>query len=60
MDNNPRSINADDSNIGSSNSEFVDLEKKIPKILVQRYELKEEIGRGAHGRIHTGKDKLTK
>jgi len=29
-------------------------------VLAQRYELKEELGRGAHGRIYSGRDKITK
>lgn len=40
--------------------EYVDPEKKILRILCQRYELKEELGKGAHGRIFSGKDKISR
>ena len=40
--------------------DYIDPEKKILRVLSQRYELKEELGKGAHGRIYSGKDKVTK
>ena len=40
--------------------EYLDPEKKIPKILNDRYKLKEELGKGAHGRIYRGRDLHTK
>lgn len=42
------------------NKEYVDPEKKVLRMLNQRYELREELGKGAHGRIYSGRDKLTK
>lgn len=50
----------DDQSASGQPTEFIDQEKKIPKYLNGRYELREEIGRGAHGRIYSGKDKITK
>ena len=44
----------------AANKEYVDPEKKILRLLNQRYELKEELGKGAHGRIFSGRDKLNK
>jgi len=40
--------------------DYVDSEKKIVRVLNYRYELKEELGKGAHGRIYSGRDKSTK
>ena len=38
----------------------MDVDKKVLRLLNARYELKEELGRGAHGRIYSGRDKFTK
>jgi hypothetical protein len=46
-------------NIGLAR-EYIDPEKKILRVLCQRYELKEELGKGAHGRIFSGKDKISR
>ena len=40
--------------------DYVDVEKKILRVLSQRYELRDELGKGAHGRIYAGRDKITK
>ena len=32
----------------------------MPRVINQRYELKEELGKGAHGRIYSGKDRVSK
>ncbi|CDW84408.1 protein kinase domain containing protein [Stylonychia lemnae] len=50
----------DDQSASGQIVDYIDAEKKIPKYLNSRYELREEIGRGAHGRIYSGKDKITK
>lgn len=42
------------------NKEYVDVDRKVLRLLNQRYELKEELGKGAHGRIYSGRDKVTK
>lgn len=42
------------------NADFIDVDKQVPRVINGRYELKEEMGRGAHGRIYSGKDKITK
>ncbi len=49
-----------DQNISLITKDYVDAEKKILRFLAQRYELKEELGRGAHGRIYSGRDKISK
>lgn len=41
-------------------ADFVDPEKKIPIILNERYKVKDELGKGAHGRIYSGRDLHTK
>jgi serine/threonine protein kinase len=41
-------------------ADYVDPDKHVLRILNQRYELREELGRGAHGRIYSGKDKVLK
>jgi serine/threonine protein kinase len=46
-------------NIGLTR-EYIDPEKKILRLLCQRYELKEEVGKGAHGQIFSGKDKISR
>lgn len=46
-------------NIGLTR-EYIDPEKKILRVLCQRYELKEEVGKGAHGQIFSGKDKISR
>ncbi len=43
-----------------SPASYFDAERKIPKMVKSRYEIIEEIGKGAHGRIYLGKDKLNK
>lgn len=40
--------------------DYIDIDKFVPRVLNQRYELKEELGKGAHGRIYSGKDKISK
>ena len=40
--------------------DYIDPEKKILRVLSQRYELREELGKGAHGKIYSGRDKITK
>jgi hypothetical protein len=41
-----------DSNMTMLTKDYVDAEKKILRVLSQRYELREELGKGAHGRIY--------
>ena len=43
-----------------SNADYLDVEKQVPRLISARYELKEELGKGAHGRIYSGRDKVTK
>ena len=40
--------------------DYVDPERKVLRLLNQRFELREELGKGAHGRIYSGRDKMTK
>ena len=49
-----------DTNMSMLTKDYVDVEKKILRVLSQRYELREELGKGAHGRIYAGRDKITK
>jgi hypothetical protein len=44
----------------SSKEDYYDEEKKIPKLLNNRFEIKEELGKGAHGKIFLGRDKHAK
>jgi serine/threonine protein kinase len=55
-------MNSDNANSAAAqqNKEYVDPEKKILRLLNQRYELKEELGKGAHGKIFSGRDKVNK
>ena len=46
--------------IGQNRDQYLDAERKVLRILCQRYELKEELGKGAHGRIFSGRDKISK
>ena len=41
------------------NSEFIDVQRKIPRILCERYELMDVLGKGAHGRIYLATDLVT-
>lgn len=45
---------------GALNREYVDPEKKVLRLLNQRYELKEVLGKGAHGQLYSGRDKVNK
>jgi serine/threonine protein kinase len=49
-----------DTNMSQITKDYVDPERKILRVLAQRYELKEELGKGAHGKIYSGKDRVTK
>jgi serine/threonine protein kinase len=42
------------------NDEYIDLMRKIPRILCERYELHDVLGKGAHGRIYLATDLVTK
>jgi hypothetical protein len=48
------------SNDINSNSEFIDIMWKIPRILCERYELMDVLGKGAHGRIYLAVDLVTR
>ena len=41
------------------NTEFIDVVRKIPRILCERYELLDVLGKGAHGRIYLATDLVT-
>lgn len=47
------------SNEANVNSEFIDVGRKIPRILCERYELTDVLGKGAHGRIYLATDLVT-
>jgi serine/threonine protein kinase len=47
------------SNEPNSNSEYIDIMRKIPRILCERYELFDVLGKGAHGRIYLAVDLVT-
>jgi len=47
------------SNEVNANSEFIDIMRKIPRILCERYELLDVLGKGAHGRIYLATDLVT-
>lgn len=47
------------SNEANVNSEFIDVQRKIPRILCERYELTDVLGKGAHGRIYLATDLVT-
>jgi len=42
------------------NQEYIDVARKIPRILCERYELMDVLGKGAHGRIYLAIDLVTK
>lgn len=48
------------SNDINSNSEFIDIMRKIPRILCERYGLMDVLGKGAHGRIYLAVDLVTR
>ena len=43
----------------NANSEFIDIMRKVPRILCERYELLDVLGKGAHGRIYLAIDLVT-
>lgn len=47
------------SNEINSNHEFIDIMRKVPRILCERYELHDVLGKGAHGRIYLATDLVT-
>ena len=47
------------SNDVNANSEFIDVMRKIPRVLCERYELLDVLGKGAHGRIYLATDLVT-
>jgi len=47
------------SNDVNSNAEFIDIMRKVPRILCERYELFDVLGKGAHGRIYLATDLVT-
>lgn len=47
------------SNEVNVNTEFIDVVRKIPRILCERYELLDVLGKGAHGRIYLATDLVT-
>jgi hypothetical protein len=47
------------SNEVNSNNEYIDIMRKIPRILCERYELLDVLGKGAHGRIYLAVDLVT-
>ena len=47
------------SNEVNQNSEFIDIMRKVPRILCERYELMDVLGKGAHGRIYLATDLVT-
>lgn len=47
------------SNEANANSEFIDIMRKIPRVLCERYELLDVLGKGAHGRIYMATDLVT-
>ena len=47
------------SNEVNANSEYIDIMRKIPRILCERYELLDVLGKGAHGRIYLATDLVT-
>ena len=47
------------SNDVNQNPEFIDVQRKIPRILCERYELTDVLGKGAHGRIYLATDLVT-
>ena len=47
------------SNDVNANSEYLDVMRKVPRILCERYELHDVLGKGAHGRIYLATDLVT-
>jgi len=47
------------SNEVNVNSEYIDIMRKVPRILCERYELLDVLGKGAHGRIYLATDLVT-
>lgn len=47
------------SNEVNSNQEYIDILRKVPRILCERYELFDVLGKGAHGRIYLATDLVT-
>ena len=47
------------SNDVNANSEYIDVMRKVPRILCERYELHDVLGKGAHGRIYLATDLVT-
>ena len=43
----------------NANGEFIDIMRKVPRILCERYELLDVLGKGAHGRIYLAVDLVT-
>ena len=43
----------------NSNEEYIDILRKVPRILCERYELLDVLGKGAHGRIYLATDLVT-
>jgi len=41
------------------NAEYIDVMRKVPRILCERYELLDVLGKGAHGRIYLATDLVT-
>ena len=47
------------SNDVNANQEYIDIMRKVPRILCERYELLDVLGKGAHGRIYLATDLVT-
>jgi len=43
----------------NANSEFIDIPRTVPRIICERYELLDVLGKGAHGRIYLAVDLVT-
>jgi len=43
----------------NANQEYIDILRKVPRILCERYELFDVLGKGAHGRIYLSTDLVT-
>lgn len=43
----------------NANAEFIDIMRKVPRVLCERYELMDVLGKGAHGRIYLATDLVT-
>ena len=42
--------------LNAEKDEYLDKQLKIPKLLINRYYLKEQLGSGAHGQVYGGVD----